>query len=344
MFLNIGFSNEWWHVRYGLDFGRDTYMDPLKKVEMQDRMDDVLYERYGKWGFLDHLSSVGTLSRPSVAVEPYGHRIIPALFGAPVRYQKDQAPWACANILDREQIMALTPITREAFAQQPCVKEVIRQYETLKATGRTCSAQQNLGSCVNTISYLRGMDFFYDFVDDPELVHTLNSRITEMILMAYSYFAEYDGMIAGMGVGNCSVAMLSPNVYREFFYPYDRRIMERARELGIPFHIHQDSCVDPFIPEYRAFEHLQSFDVGDDTDVGLFRQNFPDILINVFLYTKTLRTLKPEALYDFVLKLAQKGRPYENIGFSAYDIDLDVEEDRIVALCEAYRTLSREEN
>ena len=342
MFLNIGFSNDWWNKNHGLDFGRDTYMDPVRKMRMQDEMDKAMYGLYGKWGFLDHLAEVGTLSKPSVAVEPFGHRFLPAMFGVPVCYQRSQAPWAEVRPLSRGQIMALGPITKEEFAERPCVREVIRQCEALKGIGRPCSAQQNLGSVANTVEYLRGMDMFYDFADDPELTHTLNLRVTEMLLMAYEYFAEYDGVRPGMGIGNCSVAVLSPGVYREFFYPYDRMVMERARENGVNFYIHQDSRVDPFIPAYRAFEYLHGFDIGEDTDVRLFRENFPDITINIYIYTKTLRTLAPREIYGAVMRLADSAKPLQKAGFSAYDIDPDVPEASIDALCEAYSALSKQ--
>jgi len=343
MFLNIGFSHEYWNREYGFDFGRGTYFDPAVKYEQQCRMEDILFRRYGKYGFLDGIKTMGTQSKPTLAVEPFGHRFVPAMFGAGVEYKCDQAPWAVHRDLSDGEVRALEPMTVDRFHKNPLVREIISQCDLLKKRGVVCSAQQIMGSAVNTIIYLRGMDMFYDFYERPDVIRRLIERITDVLLTAYGYFAEYDGFLNEMGVGNCAVAMLSPDIYERFFRPADMRIMERARELGVPYHIHQDSRVDAFFPSYRAFDYLHGLDVGDDTDMGLFRETFPNLKLNVFVYTATLQRMTADELYKWLIGIAGKAKPFDKVGFSAYDIDGGVPEGNAVALCEAYKYLKEME-
>ena len=343
MFLNIGFSNEWWHTHYGIDFDKELYMNPFKKMSTQDKMDAIMRKEYGDWGFLDNLENTSVLSRPSVGIEPYGHRFIPAMFGSQISYKSDQAPWAQTIALSKEHIMSMSAITEDEFSSHPLVREISRQKYELEKNGIVCSVQQNLGSVMNTAIYLRGMDLFYDFYDEPELVCKLFSLITNMMLTSYDYFSKVDGTKSPLGVGNCSVAMLSPQVYAEFVRPFDQRIMEHARNAAVPFALHQDSLIDAFIPAYKDFNYIHSFDIGCDSDVGLFRSEFPDVDINVFLYTSTLRSFSEVELYDFMLDIATKGAPLNKIGFSVFDIDIEVPQSKIESICKAFAWLKKQE-
>lgn len=344
MFLNLGFSNEWWNLNYGIDFSEETYLDPLKKALQQDQMNSIMAERFAKWGFLGNIDSTATLSRPSVAVEPYGHRFIPAMFGAPVNYKYNQAPWAITTVLDKDFIMSNKPISEKEFSESQPVREIARQCCILRDNARECSAQQNMGSVMNTAIYLRGQDLFLDFDDSPEMVRKLFSLITNMMLVSYEYFCKIDRQKSPLGVGNCSVAMLSPRIYEEFVLPYDMEIMKYAKVAGVPFMIHQDSKVDPFIKSYKKFNYLVSFDIGCDTDVKSFRREFPDINLNVFVYTSLLHEKNEKELYDFFLSVAENGAPLGKIGFSVFDVDNGVPMSKIESICNAFAHLKSREN
>lgn len=336
MFLNIGYSHEWWHLHQGIDFDESFYHDPLKKLANQDRMDAWMRKRFAPWGLFETPTDTKVVSSPTIAIEPYGHRFIPVMFGTPLLYSADQPPWAQEITLDDDEIMSRKPLAREEFAAHPFVREIVRQYALLKAAGRPCSAQQNLGSVANTMIYLRGPNLFYDFYDKPKVMHHLLELITEMMITAYDYFCDVDGCVTPLGIGNCSVAMFSPAVYREFCFPNDLRLMNHARSRNVTFSIHQDSRIDPYIPAYQPFDYLSGFDIGCDSDIRMFRDAFPDIEINIFLYTGTLHSHSASQLYNLIIDMAEQGRPYSRVGFSVYDIDPGVSEDKIDSICDAY--------
>ncbi|MCL2351754.1 MAG: hypothetical protein FWC55_04390 [Firmicutes bacterium] len=334
MFLNIGFTDEWWYKKHGIRFDRAAFMDPLLKAAQQDKMNGVMRGLFDKWRFLTF---------PAASVEPFGHRYTPAMFGAPIRYQIDQPPWAQTIKLEKDVIMSMEPVTEAELSEHPCVKEIIRQCEVMKKAGRPASAQQNFGGVMNTAIYLRGDSLFYDFYDEPEMIRKLFGLIVDMILTSHEYFCKIDGHLSPIGIGNCSVAMLSPEIYTEFVRPFDMRIMEYARERGISFGIHQDSFLDPFIEAYRAFDYAAAFDIGADTDVARFRRAFPEQTVNVCFYASTLSGHSAEGLYDFMAETAQKGGPLDRIGFTVTDIDIDVPMEKIIGVCDAYAYLKDKE-
>ena len=115
--------------------------------------------------------------------------------------------------------------------------------------------------------------------------------------------------------------------------------MEYARKLNVPFMIHQDSNVGAFTEQYKNFNYLVSFDVGCDTDVERFRRAFSDITLNIFIYTSVLHEKTESELFDFIVETASKSGPLDKIGFSVYDIDLNVPDDKINGICKAYAYL-----
>jgi hypothetical protein len=195
--------------------------------------------------------------------------------------------------------------------------------------------QQNLGSVMNTAIYLRPMELFTDYYERPEMVRKLFALITNRMKLSYEYFAMLDDEQSGIGVGNCSVCMISPALYEGFNRGYDLEMMELAKALGVPFSMHQDSNVTPYINSYRAFDYVSSFDIGFDSDVKAMREAFPNCVLNIFLYTSFLVARTPaEIARDVKILMADAGDS-ELTGFSCYDIDSHVDDDKVRALYEA---------
>jgi len=83
-----------------------------------------------------------------------------------------------------------------------------------------------------------------------------------------------------------------------------------------------------------SYDYFSEID-GCDSNVRLFREAFPELTINVFVYTGVLRSMTAGQLHDFILRLAEAGQPYSQIGFSVYDIDVHIEEEKIESICDA---------
>jgi uroporphyrinogen-III decarboxylase len=335
MFLNIGFSYQWWNKNYGFEFDEKFYLNPERKLNIQIEMDNILKKRFPQTDFWNSKSNSNMVSTTNLAVEPFGHRFFPAMFSCKIRYSKNQTPWAEDNILSEKEIEDMPFITIDEFKDHKYVKCIVEQTEKVKSKFGYCSSQQNFGSVINTGMYLRGMNLFYDFYENSRLVHKLFSLITNMMVVAYDYFSEIDNKKSDLGIGNCSVAMLSPEIYKEFNYKYDKVIMEKAKKENVQFGIHQDSDVTSFIEVYKPFEYLHSFDIGWDTKIRAFRKNFPNIDINIFLYTNFLINHSVGEIHREIRRMIAEGAPIERLGFTCGDIDDNIEDEKVIALYDA---------
>ena len=328
MSVIIDFSYSWWNSQYGFRFNKEIYQNADKRVAQIKSMYEKLCRR-----FLWYSSYMP--APPSFMVEPYGHRFIPALFGCEIAYGDDVAPWAENNILTPDEIMAMPMWTMEDFLQDPHRQVVHEQVTYARKKHGWCTARQNLGGVMNAAIYLRGMDLFEDFYERPELVHKLMSLIANKMELAYEYGTQMDGAAADTGVGNCSVCMVSPKIYDEFVYPYDRVMMELAKKNNVRFGIHHDSNGTPYLDSYRRFEYLHHFDLGFETDIARYREAFPEAVLDIYLYTSFMLERTPEEIKTDVARLAALSGNKALTQFTCLDIDENISDDKVTALYEA---------
>jgi uroporphyrinogen-III decarboxylase len=303
-------------------------MNPDIKISQLRSMDEKLRQRFSWYGAYKPTA-------PSYAIEPFGHRFVPALFGCDIIYEDSTAPWAEHRILTPEHIDAMPLLTLDEFKQDERVREVARQIHYSRKKYGWCSAQQNLGSVMNTAIYLRGMELFSDFYERPETIHKLMNLITNRMILAYEYGKEMDGKASDTGVGNCSVCMISPQTYDEFIYPYDHAMMELAQKNTVHFGVHHDSNATSYLESYRKFEHLHHLDIGFDTDIPMYREAFPLQNLNIYFYTNFIIEHTPQEIKETVSSLAASSGSSAATWFTCADIDARISDEKITALYEA---------
>jgi MtaA/CmuA family methyltransferase len=92
------------------------------------------------------------------------------------------------------------------------------------------------GPCAEAVD-LRGMNnLMLDFHDDPRFVRDLFAFCVEMELQ----FAEVQ-IEAGadvIGIGDAAVSLVGPRIYREFIWPYEKRLVDGIRDMGARVRLH----------------------------------------------------------------------------------------------------------
>lgn len=125
-------------------------------------------------------------------------------------------------------------------------------------------------SSMDTCELLWGSDMFYALYDEPELVHALLRRITQVykafaetwfsILPLKTPYAMYLGrLVRGrIFLRDDSAMNLSPDFYKEFVLPYDSELLRHFGGGGIHF------CGrgDHFIKEMAAIPDLTGVDIS----------------------------------------------------------------------------------
>ena len=86
---DIVLAPEWWNKYEGITFDRDFFFHPSRRVEVEQKMEKVLYERWGKYG----LGSLKDKQRPEVgAVHLASGFLLSEMMGCEVDYTENHPP------------------------------------------------------------------------------------------------------------------------------------------------------------------------------------------------------------------------------------------------------------
>ena len=101
---------------------------------------------------------------------------------------------------------------------------------------------------------LRGMTHaLVDFYDHPQQVHRLFRALTDFYLVVIErskYELNADGIITSDDIGTQVNTFFSLKIFREFFKPYYRELVEKAHSLDMHFWLHTCGNIEPFLPEF----------------------------------------------------------------------------------------------
>ena len=84
---------------------------------------------------------------------------------------------------------------------------------------------------------LRGINnLMLDFYDDPKFVRDLFEFIVEMELRFAR--AQIEAGVDVMGVGDAAASLVGPQIYEEFVWPYEKRLVDGLHALGTRVRLH----------------------------------------------------------------------------------------------------------
>ena len=87
--VELVFNPNWWHTTAGISFDKPFYFDAETRIQNDVIMRRVLHEKYGAFG----LGEENPQPRPVIgSMHVAGGFVIPALLGAPIRFEVDPAP------------------------------------------------------------------------------------------------------------------------------------------------------------------------------------------------------------------------------------------------------------
>ena len=130
------------------------------------------------------------------------------------------------------------------------------------------------------LSLLRGtQDFMMDLLDEePEVIHHALEWATE----AHARFARAQLMAGAnatsMGDAYASADLISPNMYREFANPYEKQVVQKISDLGLPYSIHICGDASSIVADMGS-TGAQILEIDWKTDMGLARNAVPDNVV-----------------------------------------------------------------
>ena len=148
---DVIFAPEWWCHNEGVVLGEDFFYNPERRIEVERKMAQVLYERWGKYGLGQGKDEKLPIIGPVHFAAGY---LISEMLGCKVDYKKDAPPLVLpANRQDLN-------ISAEQAFQSPAWKRFEQLTEKLKEKSGYLLGDVNWGGILNIALDLRGEALF----------------------------------------------------------------------------------------------------------------------------------------------------------------------------------------
>lgn len=103
------------------------------------------------------------------------------------------------------------------------------------------------GPCAEAAD-LRGINrLMLDFYEDPAFVTDLFEFVTNMALTFAR--AQVEAGVELMGIGDAAASLVGPQVYEQFVWPYEKRLVDGLHEMGALVRMHICGNIRPLLPE-----------------------------------------------------------------------------------------------
>ena len=340
--VDIVLAPEWWSKNEKIYFDRDFFYHPLKRVEEEQKMEKILYDRWGQYG----LGQRKVAARPEIgAVHLAAGFLLSEMLGCTVNYQENHPPQVLAA---HQELLEIDP--EKAF-RSDAFKQVINLTSALKQKYGYLTGDINWGGVLNIAMDLRGEDIFMDMMLTPDEVNPYFNGIAQVIEKFTSFMQAETGSTSisvNRGVrhmkkpvflhSECSHTMISAEDYETFLLPYDIKWSEKR-----PFGIHYCGP-DPhrMAASFAKIPHLDYLDLGWGGDVKELRSHLPETFFNIRLSPVEMTRHSCDEIRETIIRLVHdSGNPYLT-GVCCINMDDSVSDDRISTIFETVEALKKE--
>jgi len=272
MRVSLGFVPGWYHQRCGTDFSEKWHKDPYFRYQSLVKMKKELCQKFPSASYWneEYKDDLATISGC------YGAYVIPKIFGFSLIYKEDKWPVLDKNNKKLTQ-KEMEKINIDNLLSSPFVEELFNQMDIIEAEWGKIHGYLNWQGILNNAFHLRGENIFTDFYDKPTLVHYFFSAICEVMIklaMKVQNRQRKSGFyINHFCVSNCTLNMVPPQIYREFVFPYDKKIAESFERFGV------HTCnwnVTPYLEEIKKLPKVGYLDMGIMSDLKKVKKMFPE--------------------------------------------------------------------
>jgi hypothetical protein len=341
--VEIVFHPSWWHKHAGIVFDEDFFYHPARRVEAERKMEQVLYDRFGRSGLgADRLEDKPVIG----AVHNAAGFLLSEMFGCRVEYQAGAAPQVVPA--DREDLSADedAPFASAAFKRLDGLCEKLRE-----KYGYLCG-DVNWSGVLNLALDIRGQSMLTDMCDDPDKAGSFFATLAAVIDRFTQGIARETGSTSIAVNRNvmhmkgpvflhseCSHTMISSAHYEQLLLPIDVEWSGRCRPFGIHY------CGSDPHRHARAFAkipHLDFLDVGWGGDVKLLRQHLPRTFFNLRLSPVEILKQTPDEIRGDIRRLVKESGSPLLTGVCCINMDDAVSDGNVCAIFDAVRELRTE--
>jgi len=237
--VDIVLAPEWWNRHEGISFDKDFFFHPARRVEDEQKMEKVLYDRWGKYGF----GLLKNDQRPEVgAVHLASGFLLSEMLGCDVEYTENHPPQV---ISAKRDDLKLNP--DDAFKSDP-FKKFESMLEKLKSKYGYLSGDVNWGGIFNIALDIRAESILMDMLMQPKETKEYLSKIAMVIEKFTKGLGSETGTTSisvNRNVRNlkqslflhseCSHTMISTEDYEKFLLPFDVEWSKTSRPFGVHY-------------------------------------------------------------------------------------------------------------
>jgi MtaA/CmuA family methyltransferase len=188
---------------------------------------------------------VSAISDPAVEAADCGARVV---------YFEDQPPTVDESdslLSDKARLLELKPPEPE---EGPRMGNRLRAVQLLrgKTAGERLTEGWVEGPCAEAAD-LRGINrLMLDFFDDPGFVRDLFDLVTELgIRFARAQVRAGAELI---GIGDAAASLVGPELYREFVWPHERRLVEAVQQAGARVRLHICGNINAILEQVASLD------------------------------------------------------------------------------------------
>lgn len=339
----ICFHPSWWHKNAAIDFSQPFWDVPAVRMDADVVMRRTLFDKFGSWG----IGEENPLPRPILGSDNTACGFLfSEILGCKVIYAADNSPQVLCAELDDDAAFALQV---PDFDKNPAWQRMQRQLDEMMEKYGHVESHMNLQGVQNLVLDLRGQDIFMDYYDeDSPARHLLDVACGTMLEGGRRLYRYTPNLSAGVTnilkhvrpqnycTSNCSVEMVSQDIYEEFLLEYDNRLADAFTDFGIH---HCGKTMEHVVNGYAKVHNLKFVEVGAFSDLAAVAAALPaDMMINARYSPVRLMQASED---EIRAELAEMVRivPEKRLSISCVGIDRDCPEDKIDMFLQACKEL-----
>lgn len=334
MKYDVTFHPSWWHKYAGVDFTQEFFDEPEYRMECDLKMKKALYNHFGDYG----LGEKEPRKRPLLGTDflAAGY-LYSEILGCEIRYEKDTSPQVLSRNLDEDEI---GEIKAPNLDENPVWQRTQKQIDYLLEKYGRVETYINLMGIQNIAMDLMGQEVMASYYTAPDEVDALLSEITKMSIDIGKRFKALSHDISG-GVtaivrqvmpenyltSNCSVEMVSDELYEKFLLKYDQQLADAFGNFGIH---HCGRSMEHVVEGYAKVKGLTFAEVGAFSDIKAVRQALPKVFLNARYSPVRLMKAQREEVFAEVAELVKNGtNEAKQISVSCVGLDDKVTDEQV---------------
>ncbi len=341
---DITFHPSWWHKNAGISFGRPFFEDAGVRLQSDVKMRRTLYEHFGEFGLGEKDPAPRPILGSDMLACGYLHS---ELLGCPVQYSDGDSPQVQSLQMTLEDAEKLE---LPRLSEHPLWQNQLRQMEALYEQFGAVIPSVNLMGIQNIAFDLLGAELYTAYYEEPDIIHGLLEKITDMSIEIGLAFQRYSRAISAGVTGivsktvpgqyltsNCTVDLISRDFYEEFLLPCDNRLADALGDFGIH---HCGGHMERVAQGYAKVRDLCFAEVGYGSDIAQVRAALPGVYLNLRYSPVKLGTAtESEMAAEITGMIEQSGNRLTSI--SCVGIDSRVSDSQIKTFLKVCQDLQR---